>query len=559
MDFLNQAIEQVRELLQSMTPAARATALLLVGVIGVSLGFLVKHQTASPDEYLFGGDFLQPRDLNGIEMAIAKADLNDFQREGNRIKVPRGQRAAYLAAIADAGAMPPNYHQLMDEALDLNVFTDRTVKEQRLKAAREQQLSMIISNMDGVDDATVLFDIQQPKGLSRKTTATAAVSIMPTAGEMLDARRMKRVRQLVASSIAGLKPEHVNVTNLRDGSMYGSGEEISSEVFDDPYYQTRINYEKYVKAQIQDQLLEYPGARVQVTAELDTRLEHKVQTLQPEGEGAALRESQNEDSTITTKDENGGRPGVSAQGPGRNSDQTTQAVVKNETTSTERHTDNFVGKKQENELLAGMVPDSVRATIGIPKSYLISVWKERERRQGNDVDQPLPANIDDQLQSLESVVEREIKALVAPLLTKEFAKDNAANVVVTFFESLTPNPVPSPSAASQAFSWASQHFSTISMTFVALCSLVMLRSLVKAIPPSEPTPAISAATLGIETAATAEGGEPLMAEGVELDEGKRPKLKLNKGPKLTDDLTDIVREDPDAAAAILRSWIGNAG
>ena len=45
----------------------------------------------------------------------------------------------------------------------------------------------------------------------------------------------------------------------------------------------------------------------------------------------------------------------------------------------------------------------------------------------------------------------------------------------------------------------------------------------------------------------------------ELEEDGRPKLRLNKGPTLKDDLTDIVREDPDAAAAILRNWIGNAG
>jgi flagellar M-ring protein FliF len=40
---------------------------------------------------------------------------------------------------------------------------------------------------------------------------------------------------------------------------------------------------------------------------------------------------------------------------------------------------------------------------------------------------------------------------------------------------------------------------------------------------------------------------------------ERPRLKLRKGNSLKDDLTDIVRDDPDAAADILRSWIGKAG
>ena len=49
MDFLNQAIAQVRELLLSMSPAARITATLLLGVIVVSLGYLVQTQGTGAD------------------------------------------------------------------------------------------------------------------------------------------------------------------------------------------------------------------------------------------------------------------------------------------------------------------------------------------------------------------------------------------------------------------------------------------------------------------------------------------------------------------------------
>ena len=39
----------------------------------------------------------------------------------------------------------------------------------------------------------------------------------------------------------------------------------------------------------------------------------------------------------------------------------------------------------------------------------------------------------------------------------------------------------------------------------------------------------------------------------------RPRLRLKKGHSLKDDLVEIVHEDPDAAAEILRSWIGKTG
>jgi hypothetical protein len=40
MGFLNQTFEQIRDLFASMTPAARITSALLLGVIVCSMGFL---------------------------------------------------------------------------------------------------------------------------------------------------------------------------------------------------------------------------------------------------------------------------------------------------------------------------------------------------------------------------------------------------------------------------------------------------------------------------------------------------------------------------------------
>jgi flagellar biosynthesis/type III secretory pathway M-ring protein FliF/YscJ len=44
----------------------------------------------------------------------------------------------------------------------------------------------------------------------------------------------------------------------------------------------------------------------------------------------------------------------------------------------------------------------------------------------------------------------------------------------------------------------------------------------------------------------------------EVDEVQRDRLRLKKAASLKDDLVEIVREDPDAAATILRGWISRA-
>ena len=45
----------------TMTPAARITSALLLGVILVSLGYLVQSHSSGAEAYLFNGEMLEPR------------------------------------------------------------------------------------------------------------------------------------------------------------------------------------------------------------------------------------------------------------------------------------------------------------------------------------------------------------------------------------------------------------------------------------------------------------------------------------------------------------------
>jgi len=558
MDFLNQAAGQLRELMLSMTPAARVTALLLLGVIGVSLGYLVQHQSAGPDSYLFNGEFMPPRVISRAEAAIAQAGLTGYEVVGNRIKVPNGRKTEFLAAVADGGALPPNFHQLMDDAIKLGPFASGDTRRQATKAAREQQLSLMIGKMAGIEEADVVFDILPAKGLARKGTATASVSVLPAAGESLESRRVKMIKKAVAGAIAELGPDQVVVTNIGDGTLYDSDSEITSDSFENDYYQTRLAFEKDMQSKIIALLHDVPGARVQVTAELDATLEHTTQSMTPEDEPAALRTTQQIETDKISEVDNGGQPGLAAQGPRRASDESPTVTVKNDRSVESNQADNFVGTKREFTRGAALVPKSVRAAIAVPTSYLLSVWREKERKLGKDPDQDLPNDIDEILSTIKIGVITQIKDSVIPLLPKELAKENLSDVGVTFFESLTPDPVEGPSTATQLLGWAQENFSTMTMAGVALVGLVMLRSMVKSIPAVEPIAAIAGTTLSLDTS-EGSGAAPVEGEAADDAEGGRPRLRLKKGDSLKDDLVEIVREDPDAAAAILRSWIGNAG
>ena len=559
MDFLNQATAQVRELMLSMTPGARVTAFLLLGVIGVSLGYLVQHHSAGPDDFLFNGEFLPATDVDRAEAAIAQAGLNGYERVGNRLKVPRGQKSAYLAAVADGDALPPNFHKIVEDALDISPFASGDTRREKLKAGREQQLSMLIRAMDGIEDAHVLFDVRRPEGLAREGQATATVSVRPAPGEAIDASRTKMIRKAVAGAIAGLDPDQVTVTNLSDGSMLGGNDEITPESFDEPYFKVSLAFERSMQAKIEQLLYDIPGVRVRVTAELDDTIEQTTSSTKPRGEVAPFRTVSDGEESETSDVLNGGRPGLTAQGPNRNRDEAPEKIVKKKTKVTSDQSENFIFVQEEIRRTAPLIPKNVRAAIAIPSDYLISVWRERQRKKGEDPNGPLPTDIDTTLTNIKNEVVLDIEGAVVPLLPKELAKNEFSAVKVTFFTSLTPDPVEPPSVADQALSWAGQNFNTMTMAVVALVSLMMLRSMVKAIPPADPAPTLEAPTLPMDLVGSNDQSAATPGEPGATEEGDRPRLKLKKGNSLKDELTDIVREDPDAAASILRNWIGNAG
>src|SRR5262245_46538774 len=154
MDFLNKSIAQVSELFRSMTPGARITAGLLLAVVVTSLGYLFHQSTAGPDAYLFGGEPFSVGQLNKIKAAIAEKGLSGYQREGNRIRVSAGQQAKYVAAVADAGALPPNFNTILENALAKGgPWESREQTRERLKIARQQTLAEIVRAMSWVDDA----------------------------------------------------------------------------------------------------------------------------------------------------------------------------------------------------------------------------------------------------------------------------------------------------------------------------------------------------------------------------------------------------------------------
>jgi flagellar M-ring protein FliF len=550
MDFLNKSLAQVSELFRSMTPGARITAGLLLAVVVISLGYLFKQGTAGPDAFLFGGEMLHDSELTRIEAALGKQTIT-WEREGNRIRVPAGQQSAALAAISDAGALPRNFNDILEKALDKGGPLESGVAtRERLKIAKQQQLTEIVRAHDWVEDAVVIYDEQAPRGLSGTKQVTGSVSVRPALGEVLDPRRAKRLQSLVAAAVVGLKPDDVVVTNLGEGSDAASDGGIYPDLFKDDYMKNKVTYEMQKKESIHNVLRDIPGVRVEVTADFDDVYERTTTNMKPDSNPAPLREVETKESSKQSTGAAGGQPGPVAQGPNRQGAATAPNQNLNETENSSTETENLVGAEQTRSLSKGFTLRKIWATVAIPMVYLENVWKNQNPTATNPpTKQDLELVRDDVKQTVENIVE--------PLLQLQAieGENNYKHVSVEFVPSLPVPQIEPPSTSTKALAWAGRSWSTLAMLGVAMLSLLVLRSVVRSTTTGE------AATAALTTPALtlhAEAGSPAAADEAEPEE-ERPRLRFKKGKSLKDDLVEIVREDPDAAADILRSWISKAG
>jgi flagellar M-ring protein FliF len=560
MDFLNKSLAQLSDLFRSMTPGARMTAGLLLAVVVVSMGYLFRQSASGPDAFLFGGEPLSDGQLTRAEAAIAQAGLSGYEREGNRIRVPAGQKAAYLAAVADGGALPPNFNTILEDALGKGgPWDSRKQTEERLKIAKQATLSEIVRAMHWVESAVVLYDEHESREL-RKFSAvklvSASVSVKPVIGETLTPQRAKNIQKLVAHAV-NMQPSDVAVTNLGEGGAYGSDGEITADIFEDgSLMQTKVAFESQKRDSISKALRDIPGVRVEVNADFDATLEERTSIVKPDPKAVIQQESTTEEKSSQSADDNGGRPGVTANGPNRsNANATAQAAQsknQNETSSKTSDTQSFVGVEKSETLKKSYTPKEVWATVAIPSSYIENLWKARNPTAAAP---PKP----DDLRLIQNEVVPKVENIVEPLLIFQASKgeDTYKHVRVVVLDSLPAPAITPPSFTSNATSWVGRYWSTLAMLGVAMFSLLVLRSVVNNKPGDAEGGAAAAAATGLTL--HKEESQSNSTEADDEPENERPRLRLRKEKSLKDDLVEIVREDPDAAADILRSWIGKAG
>lgn len=550
MDFLNKSFTQLKDLFLSMSPGARITAGLLLAVVVISLAYLFTHEVAGPDVYLLRGELFSPRELDNMKMAFGQEGLNSYEIEGDKIRVPRGQREQYMAALSKHSALPPDFDEILIEILEEgSTFMSSGEREVRLRIGLQKYVSRMLSAWPGIEYAHVIYDPKKRGGFSTDTITHAWVSVKPRGNEPLDLAAVASIRSAVVHSISGLKPEHCAVTDEnrpgRNTTVGGSDDYGSPH--NNPYIANAQHYEKWYKNEILN-TLGIPGATVMVYVELDPVHKHQEEEVNYDQRPVTLR---TDDTTVTETVESAGpagRPGYQSQG---NTAMSLAGTVDKGTRQEREESQSSQQSVPSTQIIktekAGHTLKQVNVAVALPTSYFESVWREQNPAKPGEEPKP-PEQAD--LEPIRTQTTAQIKQLVAAILPEPVGvADRTELVTVAELPDITLPGIPGPGLGEKAFAWLAQHWATLGLIALGFFSLVVLRSMIRA----APGPRAEAA--GVPAA-------PSSAEEAEAESDEKPtarKLKRfsGSGASLRDELSDLVGEDPDTAANILRNWIGS--
>jgi hypothetical protein len=244
-----------------------------LGLVAVSIGWavwLLQDRPNHEEAELLSGTKLPSSELAIMEAAFDRAQLTDYRSEDGRVWVPRARQSAYMRALVDGEALPREFGGSLRRALESNSpWQSKAVQEEMLRVATQEELSLVICSMPGIERAAVLYDVDAAAtagGLRGSPMKTASVSVRTQPDTELDPARIEAIRVLVASSIAGLAADRVAVTDLRNGRVHTGPLDDSNDLTDlDPRLARRAAHERHLRDKVQRAIAFVKGSTVDVT------------------------------------------------------------------------------------------------------------------------------------------------------------------------------------------------------------------------------------------------------------------------------------------------------
>jgi flagellar M-ring protein FliF len=271
-------------------------------VIGVAVVVLVLATKlflgwASTPSYTVLYSGLDDKELASVINEL-EAQGVDYKVEGGgtRILVPRKDLAVTRANLAEAGVgagvEPEGYEILKDQGLSIS----DAMQQVNFRRALEGELQKALAAMDGINSAKVQLVVPE-EALFEEDQLPATAAVLLDTSEDLGDEQVEAITYLVSSSVQGLTPDQITITDTDGRILSAPGSATGGSGLGTKNLELTRQYEALLVADV-ERLLQPYTAQVVVKAELNfdqTQTESEV--FDPETQGTViLREEHTRES-----------------------------------------------------------------------------------------------------------------------------------------------------------------------------------------------------------------------------------------------------------------------
>jgi flagellar M-ring protein FliF len=260
-----------RALLANLTPRGRivlgASALALVALIFLGM------QIAGRPSYALIDSGLDPAETGKVTAALDDKGIRyEIRNNGTALAVEKSQTAQARIALAGAGldggsAAQPGFELFDKQKIGSSDFQQKVTYQRAL----EGQVAKTIEEVQGVNGVQVRLVLADDQLFSETSTPATAAVLLSGSSDGLDPGAVRGIAQLVSSSVKGLKPANVSITDGNGELLWPRGDAgapggaVSKQA-------VQSRYEAQVESGINALLLRTVGpgkAEVQVNADVN--------------------------------------------------------------------------------------------------------------------------------------------------------------------------------------------------------------------------------------------------------------------------------------------------
>jgi len=259
-----------RSLLANTT--TKGKVVMAASALAVLAVMLVMFKVASAPSYTTMLTGLDPAETGKITAALDSSGVSyQIENNGTGLAVVKGQVAQARIALAEKG-LPgkgqPGFELFDKQKLGASDFQQKVTYQRAL----EGQIASTIGQIQGVSGAQVSLVLPEDQLFSQDQTPATAAVLLSGSATSLDPSAVRGIASLVSSSVKGLKPANVSITDASGTLLWPNSDSGGGSGGGVNKLTAQARYNTQLQGSLDAMLVQTLGAdkaRVQVSSDLN--------------------------------------------------------------------------------------------------------------------------------------------------------------------------------------------------------------------------------------------------------------------------------------------------